>query len=545
MAHKLFESHPTLTNNTRFHSSVKGDRMVDETSLSSILRKGGNSFVKNGWSYGQALAHFLLDSGYIPWDKPEIVEFGGGEGDVAEGFIPVLLEAGKDPIYTMVDLGAPFLSKQEKKTTRFGDRVRLVNANAEKPHLAVPNANVAIYNEVWADFRAIDNIPITRDGEPTGQHVEKPGERALWDVAWNAIERYGLAVPTLEDAPEFAMNYGAIETAKSLREVLTPGGISFVSEFTSPFAEIKRLPGHNEYSLSTRHMDRVLDALGFEWKRGTVNDFLGIDLKKRKVVEEAVAFRIWRAKQGRPINGEPEPGELEEFEKRLVADPSLKVLDHCVDPAEFMALNARHGWGIEKIMTEPIDSWIGSFEYYLMRKPPQADVKLMDLPRGRRPRRHDYQIPDKNKFKTDAEALDRLLSYQGICISADGRLFREAGPYDNYANDMVTVKPNVSSSIGMEKTPKLITGVVLYAPRGGAGKSIPPRQKLRQVIDAAGRLLEMGLSPQANCSTPFSSEGGNPSAYSYIDDGSGGYQLAQSYTLQEVSKWKVRETPNE
>ncbi|MBM3308866.1 MAG: class I SAM-dependent methyltransferase [Candidatus Altiarchaeales archaeon] len=374
---RVYLTRPNLTNNRDFHLMEKEATMGDETSLSHFLRDR-NSFVRNGWAYGEALAHFILERGLISGNNPHIVEVGGGLGDVARTAIPVFLEAGKDIRYTMVDLSPKLQEAQRRNTAEFGGRMEYVSGDAEKIDRLVPHADFVLCNEVIADYRAIGNIPLTRGGKPTGLEQAEGDIRRnqrVWNVAWDMIDQYHLTVPKEDDKVySFALNYGAIKFVEALHRLLPPGGSAFLVEFTSPFARTAELPKHQEHSISKIHMKQVLDTLGFKWQMGNGNDYLGIDPNKQTVREEVVA--LWLMIGQNPYDFMKDPKypsvsnlwKLRPYQDRLIADPAkYKVLDRRVTPEEFKVLAKQMGWNIENPETEPIGK--PGFDYYILQKP--------------------------------------------------------------------------------------------------------------------------------------------------------------------------------
>jgi SAM-dependent methyltransferase len=263
------------TDNRRFHRRDKHATMLDEVSLSHLLRRP-SPFVQNDWTYGEALGHFILERELLPGDRPAaVVEVGGGLGDVAAGVLPVLARAGRLGEYAILDLSPELQSAQRKRLQDVRPPVRFVWGDAEKLRRVVAGADFVLSNEVIGDFRTIDGVPRTRGGPPSGPYgADDPRRRRYWDLAWKMVDRYALDVPSEVEAPSFAVNWGAIRFVEALREVLRPGGGAFLVENATPFARPLELPGHREYSIAERHLVTVLDRLGFEFTVGDAADFL-------------------------------------------------------------------------------------------------------------------------------------------------------------------------------------------------------------------------------------------------------------------------------
>ncbi|MFC2162267.1 class I SAM-dependent methyltransferase [Candidatus Altiarchaeota archaeon] len=381
---------PVIVDNRGFHRNEKQATMVDEISLAHVLREG-NSFVRNGWSYGQALTHYLLEKGMVQGGKPRILEVGPGPGDLAAAAIPTLLEVGKDLSYTMLDIAPHLIAEQTRKTHKWRDRVRHVSGDAEKADKLVAGADLVICNEVLADFRTLDNIPKKRGGKPTGIAEKHPRNQQAWGLAWDMIEKYGLDVPRrLLDNPRmsFAINYGAIKFLEALDRVLPPGGAAYVSEFTSEYAKPVSLPGHTEYSISESHFEKTLTKLGFKWEKGGCNDFLGIKHNNKAV--DIAQVNLWLMMKDDPYMGVPQEDDTtllsgrqfyhEEIRHALTEfrrDPrKYTKLDRAVTPQEYDELRKKNGWDVERPQTLPVGA--DDFTYYLIRKP-GPDVKLKEL----------------------------------------------------------------------------------------------------------------------------------------------------------------------
>jgi len=263
------------TDNRGFHRRDKRATMLDEVSLSHLLRRPG-PFVQNGWTYGEALGHFILEKDLLPAARPAVVlEVGGGLGDVAAGVVPVLAGAGLLAEYAILDLSPELQSAQRKRLRDTRPPVRLVSGDAERLRRTITEVDFVLSNEVIGDFRTIDGVPRTWDGPPMeGVPPDDARHRRYWALAWSLVDRYGLDVPEETDAPSFAVNWGAIRFVEALWEVLPPGGGAFLVENATSFARPLELPGHREYSIGERHLVRVLDRLGFGYRAGDVADFL-------------------------------------------------------------------------------------------------------------------------------------------------------------------------------------------------------------------------------------------------------------------------------
>jgi hypothetical protein len=382
---------PVVVDSRRFHVREKQATMVDEISLAHVLRDN-NSFVRNGWAYGQALAHHLLDKGILPGEKPHVVEVGPGPGDLIASAIPVFLEAGKNVHVTLVELSPELAKLQAEKTSEWAGRISHVRGNAEAIGRLVEGCNLVICNEVLADLRVITNIPLERGGKPTGAVAKDPHNQKIWDIAWDMIKKYGLTPPAkkyLQRSKDksFTINYGAIRFLESLYEMLPPGGAAFISEYFDKHAEPVPLPGHVEYSVSQGHFEKVLSKLGFEWEKGGCNDFLWIGHKKLAV--DIAQVNLWLLMGEDPYCGMPQE-DATLLSGRQYYHPSIKraliqmrenpqkhtKLDRALTLDEYQVINEREGWGVPDPQTLPVGA--NDFTYYMLRKP-GPNVALKEL----------------------------------------------------------------------------------------------------------------------------------------------------------------------
>jgi hypothetical protein len=390
----------TIVDNEGFHQQ-KGQTMREETSLSHLLRVEPNAFVREGRSYGHALADYVLSEGLIPEGKSSLLFVGDGLGHVAASSLPLYLAAREIERCTMFDISENLLNSQRELTARFGELMSYVKGNAEMLDTYFSNCffdrpSFVLFNEGLADLKTIANLPLTRGGESTGTPRlphGTPEEQREWAVAWDKIEKYGLDVPIMgEDLEEvwvphagrianirsFALNYGVIEFVERLHEILPQNGSAMVVEYTSPFAEITPLTGHVEYSVSTRHLEKVFDQLGFSWRKGNVNDFLGVDPSSKMM--DPVYMAKWRMIEMPPTlyGRQGNSTAMQELNERFESDPArYKFLDQAVTVEEFRRLNREHNWvedgyfdapGLLDMCPITKDVPVGSFTYYVLTK---------------------------------------------------------------------------------------------------------------------------------------------------------------------------------
>jgi hypothetical protein len=363
---------PPCTNNRQFHQRHKRATMFDEVSLSHMLRHPG-PFVRNGWSYGEALGHFILEQALLPGSAPRIVEIGGGLGDVAATLLPVLARAGKRPDYTIVDLSSRLQLAQAERLRGVEPPVRFVKGEAEKLEKVIHRADFILSNEVIGDLRTIDHIPLCRGGEPSGiaGGFEKRYRR-YWDLAWDVIDRYGLEIPNATASDSFALNWGAIKVVEALWRVLPSRGAALLIENATPFAVRIELPSHREYSVSMRHLATVSTKLGFHHEIGTVGSILGLDPEpvvvspldvEKWIVQQAVSpdnDRVWRMLRNR---GDVLQAGLRDLRSQLGGTTRL---DFAVSPRDFQGMLSKAGLDVGWPGVEILGRY---FSYFMFRKP--------------------------------------------------------------------------------------------------------------------------------------------------------------------------------
>jgi SAM-dependent methyltransferase len=219
---------------TAYHEEeiVDADDQFDEreTTLSHLLRDPSPAL--GGRSWGEALAHALVDRGAPLRAGARVVEVGGGTGWVARRVTETIpgLE------YTIVDL-SPALQRAQR--ARLGDaaRYRLGDATA----LPLPDASVDVLlsNEVIADLAA-----------------ERVDPAAPPDV----VARLGV-VPS---APRVT-NTGALRFLEQIHRVLAPGGFAYVSEYGERDGEPMEAEhlDHPEVGIEFDVLARAARQLGF------------------------------------------------------------------------------------------------------------------------------------------------------------------------------------------------------------------------------------------------------------------------------------------
>lgn len=340
-----------------FHRGYKQATMTDEKTFSHVFRFP-NRFLPGGRPYGAALAEKIVGMCLINATAPAMVEVGGGLGDVADNALPVFLKQWPALSYTMVDISPALQEAQRKTLSGYGSRVRFLQGNAEDLRGVVGNVDLLLSNEILADLTTIRDIP-TNDREEHDDNTSNPFAKensGWWAIARSYIKKYGLHVAArnevfgIEDAVP-AINYGAYRLVESLPEILSPNGSAFFTEYASPDLTImKRLRGHEEFSLHAQNFVKVAEANGFKVTHGRLGELLNIDPNTEYVDLNHV--NIWlilgqdpneadqQGKEGRKRALDAAWTYARESEKRTVFDWALT-------PEEFKTLAKKKGWSID------------------------------------------------------------------------------------------------------------------------------------------------------------------------------------------------------
>jgi SAM-dependent methyltransferase len=234
-----------------------------------------------GWrSYGQALIQKINEEKSI---KPglKLLEIGGGMGSVSADVLSELKKEGKDVLYIIIDLSPALIKTQRELHQKSGVSTHHIQGNGEILGLKDSTIDVAISNEVIADFYT----PLVK---------AKEVEDLLFD---HEIPMSPEFFHCYRDAPEeVRVNLGAFMLLKELYRVLKPGGLAVVTEFGYQ----DRLPtraghlDHAEYSIQFSQMISVAAALGFNLYLTDAWDFLGFrsDVMLISGFSYQAAFRI-------------------------------------------------------------------------------------------------------------------------------------------------------------------------------------------------------------------------------------------------------------
>jgi ubiquinone/menaquinone biosynthesis C-methylase UbiE len=210
-----------------------------------------------------------------------ILEIGGGAGNVSADILGELEKEGKEASYLIYDLSPALIRSQQKLHKKRGVKAKHINGNGEILALSDESIDIALSNEVIADFH-------------TPEVATKDVQDFLFD---REIPMTNEFFNSYDGAPDSVrVNLGAFQLLKELYRVLKPGGLAVVTEFGYQ----DRLPfrashlDHAEYSIQFNQMISVAAALGFNLYLTDAFDFLGFrsDVKLISGFSYQAAYRI-------------------------------------------------------------------------------------------------------------------------------------------------------------------------------------------------------------------------------------------------------------
>jgi len=265
-----------------------------------------NPFFRSRLSYGKTVAKQLIEKGLLA-DSKEVLEIGGGEGQLAEELLSyVRFRRVNLGSYTMLDLNPYLLEMQRASMQSHSKRldIHYILADALRLPLASNNVDLFIANEVIADFPVIKNLsPDDVDAFPNIPRSKyNDSDMELLAQAAELIKTYGLAMP--DDGERFHLNYGAIQLLFVIHSVLRSGGAAFITEHSSEVtrteywdnipgfdapptgigfpAEVE-LDGHSEFGIKFSHLETIAEQIGFEVESGPLHEF--VRLKDYNLIE--------------------------------------------------------------------------------------------------------------------------------------------------------------------------------------------------------------------------------------------------------------------
>jgi SAM-dependent methyltransferase len=262
----------------------------EETTLSHLLRIPHPALANR--TYGQALVDVLLARDSIPQGRVRVLEIGAGLGYVAEHVIERLRAAGREVVYTIVEL-SPALATAQKQ--RLGDRATWVEKDVLAAEFVDGAFDFILSNEMAGDLPSIrlsrPDLGLNVDGTGT---VDRAKLKALGGGAALAAE-HGV---NLDDAPEpFHLQTGAFEMIARIAKWLAPGGTAVVTEFGDTGAW-PRLSTHLDHPEISTHFGQLLQlarALGLDGKIEFVIDLLDFDREQQGLATTRSHFRALRA----------------------------------------------------------------------------------------------------------------------------------------------------------------------------------------------------------------------------------------------------------
>jgi SAM-dependent methyltransferase len=246
-----------------------------ETTLSHVFRRPHPAL--GGASFGEALVDALVDGGRLSEATADIVELGGGHGDLAAGalaYVRELLPATYEGLtYTIIDLSPALRTAQEATLAAAGiepGRVRWVTANAEALPAAPSSADLILSNEVIGDLTAVKLTRELLDAPPSDNEPE----------AVRSFRAHGLPHAGAPD-DGFYYNLGAVKLVEWVAAALRPGGSAYISEYGG----LGRWPvpathlDHIEVSIHFGHLAHVAKQLALEVEVEPLLDLFPFDFE--------------------------------------------------------------------------------------------------------------------------------------------------------------------------------------------------------------------------------------------------------------------------
>ncbi|MBN2043028.1 MAG: class I SAM-dependent methyltransferase [Candidatus Aenigmarchaeota archaeon] len=336
-----------ISSTEKYYSGQKSPEMIDEVSLSHLLREK-NPFTKDSLPFGGQLARIMKERKLIP-PKPSILEIGPGLGDVAKSFTSELCGEWN---YTFFDLSKRIIGFLKGVFPK--EKFRFIAGDVLKIGERKERYNFIICNEVLADLPMVIN-PFSDVGET---------DHEKWEMVMDArrqIDQYGIKLPKRD----VVFNYGAIRFLEQVSRILEKKGIVFISENACDPGYPRMIPvyGHNEFSIKFDWLEKAAKKLGFSVETGKITDLLEIRnrdflsmflLPELKVIFDHLNFHNIE----KHITGEGS--------KALSVDEFLRFLDEYSDKINIDNLD--HYKKMLKKSARNITLVTGQFRYLILRK---------------------------------------------------------------------------------------------------------------------------------------------------------------------------------
>ncbi|MDE6640229.1 MAG: class I SAM-dependent methyltransferase [Acetatifactor sp.] len=251
------------TDNDSYYRNLSEDNVERqftdiETTISYMLRN--RTSILHNKSYGECLFKILYNKMESEVNQNiglSILEIGAGLGDVA---LSILDTAPSHRIcdYTICDISASMLAAQRNKigTVHNGIPVQYIHNNIlNSPTTMLKRYDLIICNEVIADLPSI----------------------TLKQCSNEVIRSKATSMNYLEGD---YINIGAFELITRLWELLSSGGIAFVSEYSESdnIPQISRVMGdHQETSIDFRLLEDFANEIGFHSLSSSLMSFMEIE----------------------------------------------------------------------------------------------------------------------------------------------------------------------------------------------------------------------------------------------------------------------------
>ncbi len=265
---------PATPELSAYHESIDDpDEQFDtvETTLAHLLRRP--HIALGNRSYGHALLEALEGKGVVLGPEPlEILEIGGGLGELAASMLDAAEARGFKLNYQIVELSPSLASRQKKRAE---GRAEVTVGDVNELELASASFDLIIANEMIGDLGVSDVVD-----------------------AGALIERFGLDVDGAE--PDAKLNSGAMTLVERASKWLAPGGLAVLTEFgeRSQFARLSSHLDHPEYSIHFGHLLSVAKTLEIEAELVFLIDLLDMRRDLEGLATTRSQFRALKAMLG-------------------------------------------------------------------------------------------------------------------------------------------------------------------------------------------------------------------------------------------------------
>jgi len=291
-----------IVNDTRDYYGREGIELGSELTTSTQI-SAHPSITNFGLPYGEILCEAIIER-FGAIHGARVLEIGGGLANVAREFTYRLWTEYEGAVYySMLDISPEFVECQKEAMAAYRLKEHIQgDAHYLRDHVK-ESVDIVICNEVVGDLVTIDKVPY-------GAWLQNPfrsesAKRYWLDQASGLIQKYGILVDS--SAKRLAFNVGAMMLVEQICDVLKPGGVAFISEYSCErgrgpdefysgnldpsevgdltnlswlekmsFPGRAELIGHTEYSVKFSHLEQIAKAKGMQVERGSIYDLMQV-----------------------------------------------------------------------------------------------------------------------------------------------------------------------------------------------------------------------------------------------------------------------------